>query len=227
MSPRFLRLSFSTAAAALILTVSAAGCAPKDEPPKITPKPQPSSSAAASDGGGDDTAAPASDGGGSEGSTNAAVDKSKLPPENRDLKAPDPKDYPGFYEKTDKGAEAAMQFFFDSYFYMAATGDSSAFESVIDESQCSVCARMRNGLAEEHSRRKFYTLPDFEVNSLEVRPDSAGKAVVIEYKRTGVKVYDGDKTPRALKDEDVRAAVVFKWQDGRWAAVDYASEVEK
>lgn len=152
MSPRVLRRSFSTAAAALMLAFSAAGCASKDEPPVITPKPRPSTSALASDGGGDGAAA--SDGGGDSSAqpTEAGVDKSKIPPENRDLKAPDPKDYPGFYEKTDEGADSALRFYLDSLYYAGATGDMTSFDLVTNEGKCSGCDKARAGLKDAQEK---------------------------------------------------------------------------
>lgn len=196
MSPRVLRRSFSTAAAALMLAFSAAGCASKDEPPVITPKPEPSAGSPASDAGDDGSVASDGGGGAAAKPTDAAIDKSQLPPENRDLKAPDPKDYPGFYEKTDEGAGAVLLYFVDAMHYYESTGDDSPLADVYDAEQCTGCRQVTKHVAEAIVDGTYSAPTEAQIQEHYVKHNKDRVLAYVEYGVPSRKFLSGAKPGR-------------------------------
>ncbi|MCG7426334.1 DUF6318 family protein [Helcobacillus sp. ACRRO] len=224
MSPRVLRRSFSTAAAALMLTVSAAGCASKDEPPVITPKPEPSAGAPASDAGGDGSVASDGGGGAAAKPTDAAIDKSQLPPENRDLKAPDPKDYPGFYEESQDGQIAALHFYLDAMYYFEATGDDAPVRLVVNDSECSACMSARAKINERIKAGKYAS--ERRVVVLEKDYVRAGdkEGPYLDVETPPGRVVTSDGVMEEIAGKHFAFAALMEWDGKNWKLLSIASE---
>ncbi|MDK7742931.1 DUF6318 family protein [Helcobacillus massiliensis] len=151
------------------------------------------------------------------------MDKSKLPPENRSLRAPDPKDYPGFYEETDEGEVATLHYFVDAMYYLEATGDPSAVNLVTDDSQCSACVEARDSAVEATSSGNYKSQRRAQILSTNyVRTDEEAGAY-LEYTVTPGAVLTGDNAGQEIEGAQFATVSSATWSDGHWKLTAIAS----
>lgn len=208
--------SISIAAFALAMTA----CSGQNPDTATQPAPStPATSASEASGKGSDgtttTTTAASDSGSS--STSVAV-----PEENKDLKAPVFKDYPGITSNSDQGAEQTLKFFFDAMYYAYATGDTAPLEKVFPDHGCETCADIKADISSKVAAGTFLipapvTIEDLAV--VDTLPNGKTE-VFIEFERPAFQEHHKDGTRESYPAKTIRgAAHVQKNASGSWSVM--------
>lgn len=151
----------------------------------------------------------------------------RIPDENKNLKAPDFKDYPGITENTDEGASQTLRFYFDAMYYGYATGDTEPLERVFEPGKCKNCDDIVGEIASDSAEGTYLLVDDIEVVDLGVvEPSNSGKSeVFIEFKRPKIVEVSTPNGREEFEPTVVQGAAQVSWaKSGKWVIQDVAWE---
>ncbi len=143
----------------------------------------------------------------------------RIPDENKNLKVPDFKDYPGITENTDEGAEQTLRFYFDAMYYGYATGDTEPLESISNTDACETCSSAMKQIDASTSQGDFAIPGEVVVTDLAVVETTGDRqrGVYIEFERRNFRKLSEGEGPKNSKDRRVVGAGKLSFSDeGGW-----------
>lgn len=152
--------------------------------------------------------------------TRPTVDPAEQPP-RPEIAAPEPP--AAMAEQTTEGAEATLTFLLESYTYMMTTGDTSLWESSIDES-CDVCHSFLSNAQLLDEQGGYLVDGEFTVESATFEgagdPPASGSVTADFTQDASTLVDDPSRTPYELDPVSGQLQASILWDGERWRITD-------